>query len=99
MFKRTRNRIETLEQRTLLSANITVDDIAAETASHNVIVAYSDPQGINVSTIDSGDVTVTGPQPVTVTLISTAGSGTDVTATYALAGPGGSWDAADNGTY
>ena len=91
--------MERLEQRTLLSATITIDDITAEAASHTVTVAYNDSQGIDTTTIDASDVTVTGPQPVTVTFVNFVGSGTDVTATYSLAGPGGGWDAADNGTY
>src|SRR4051812_3143244 len=91
--------LESLEQRTLLSAAISVTDITSEAPSHSVTVAYSDPDGVNTATIDGGDLTVSGPKPVSVSLTNFSGSGTNVTATYSLAGPGGAWDAGDNGAY
>ncbi len=71
--------------------------------SQNLTVSYADNVGVNVSSLDAQDIVVTGPNGVkpSVTLVgvNTNSNGTPRTATYQIAAPGGSWDAADNGTY
>ena len=63
-------------------------------------VTYADDSGIDATSIDTGDVSVTGPNgPLAVTGVTVVGNGHDVTATYTIAAPGSSWDAADNGAY
>lgn len=91
--------VEALERRTMLSASIQVEDIDSQADSHTVIVTYTDPQGIDTTTIDPTDLTVSGPGLVEVSLVGSTGSGETVTATYSLATPDGEWDAADNGEY
>jgi hypothetical protein len=71
-------------------------------ATFNVVVTYSDDLGINPATIDVNDISVTGPGfaaakfPTTVSFMV---AGATLTATYTFAAPGGTWIAADNGTY
>jgi hypothetical protein len=64
-------------------------------------VNYHDNVAVDTSSLNDADIKVTGPGSFDsgVTLVSTSGSGTDVSATYRLAAPGGSWNAADNGQY
>src|SRR5688500_6381911 len=90
---------EHLERRALPSATIVTPDLAAEADTHTITVTYTDPDGVDVSSIDATDLTIVGPQTPNVTLGGTSGTGTSVTATYTLAGPGGGWDSADNGSY
>ncbi|MDZ8055514.1 MAG: malectin domain-containing carbohydrate-binding protein [Aulosira sp. ZfuVER01] len=89
----------TLPTASLSAANITTSG----GTSQNLTVSYADNVGINVSTLDSQDIVVTGPngiQPsVTFLSVNTNSNGTPRTATYQITAPGGSWDAADNGTY
>ncbi len=81
------------------AADVGEPDIGA--TSYSFTVQYADDSAVVASTIGPADVTVTGPGgPLTVTGGSTSDpSGTPVTATYTVTPPGGSWDAADNGTY
>ncbi|MFL5331247.1 MAG: choice-of-anchor Q domain-containing protein [Gemmataceae bacterium] len=79
---------------------------AAGGTTYSVTVVYNDETGINTTTINAADLTVSGPgygtpaspnSPPSIT-----GSGTSVTATYSFdapPSPGGSWDSGDNGTY
>jgi large repetitive protein len=71
--------------------------------TYTFTVTYTDNLGINVSTLDSKDIRVTGPngfsQLATFVSVSPTGNGTPRTVTYRLNAPGGSWDAGDNGTY
>ena len=71
--------------------------------SYIFTVTYADNTAINVSTLDSNDVIVTGPlafsAPATFVSVDTNTNGTPRIATYSIIPPGGSWDAADNGTY
>jgi glucose/arabinose dehydrogenase len=69
--------------------------------NYTFTVTYADNQSIDTSTLDSNDVRVTGPGGTTlpVTFVSSILNGTSRVATYRIAAPGGSWDAADNGTY
>jgi Ca2+-binding RTX toxin-like protein len=74
-------------------------DLTAASAAHTVSLTYSDPSGINLSTIDASDLTITGGAgPVTVSGVTTQVNGSSVTATYTLASDGG-FTAADNGSY
>ena len=72
-------------------------------APANFTITYSDDQGINNNTIDANDVTVTAPDgteiPVTLVEVDRPGNGSPITATYAIAAPGGSWDGAEAGDY
>jgi GH25 family lysozyme M1 (1,4-beta-N-acetylmuramidase) len=67
-------------------------------------IIYSDAtSGVDVTTLDSGDITVSGPNSFLANaayLSSTpGGNGSPRTATYQIPAPGGTWTAADNGTY
>jgi hypothetical protein len=67
-------------------------------------VTYTDNTAIDVSTIDSSDLRITGPhgydRSAQFLSLSPAGNGTPRTATYAAPPPSGPvWTAADNGTY
>ena len=84
------------------AADVTIPDTGQ--TSYDIILEFSDNSAIDVSTLDAGDITVTGPGAIgtlTVTGV-TEPTGTDGTprfATYTVTPPGGSWDLADNGTY
>ena len=66
-------------------------------------VEYADDTAVDVSSLDSSDIRVTGPnnfsQLVAFLSATPGGNGTPRTATYQINAPGDSWDAADNGTY
>ena len=64
-------------------------------------VAYSDNVAVAYGTIDSSDVQVSGPGGYSQagTLANLTHSAGTWTATYRIPAPGGSWNAADNGTY
>ena len=64
-------------------------------------VAYNDDVAVNYTTIGTGDVQVTGPLGFSAlgSLSNLTFSGGTWTTTYRITPPGGSWDAADNGTY
>lgn len=87
------------EAATLSATNITQDSGSTYTFS----VTYQDDNGIDVSTLDSNDLRVTGPngfdQPVELVSVSGFSNGSLGTATYRINAPGGSWDATDNGSY
>jgi hypothetical protein len=71
--------------------------------THSFTVTYSDNVAVNLATIDSSDIRVTGPngfdQIAAFVSLNQAGNGTPRTATYRIDAPGGTWDYADNGTY
>ncbi|MCC6124947.1 MAG: hypothetical protein IT426_08295 [Pirellulales bacterium] len=78
----------------------------AGAATCDFTVSYYDQTAINASTIDSGDVRVTGPGgynvaavPVGTGVERNTTAGTVRTVTYRITPPGGSWDLADVGTY
>src|SRR5262249_15628858 len=100
----------------LASFTINIPDITAPTASLSastitsaggtsttLIVTYTDNVGINVSTIDSGDLLVTGPhgfsQVAKLESIDANTNGPVRVATYTITAPGGTWDASDGGSY
>jgi fibronectin-binding autotransporter adhesin len=69
--------------------------------SFTVSVLYVDDVGINTSTIDLNDITVTTPSAVVLHPISKSisGSGQSVTVNYVFTPPNGSWSYADGGNY
>ena len=73
-------------------------------SSHNFTVTYSDNVAVNVASIGTGDVRVTGPngydQLAQFVSVNDPANGTPRTATYQVTpAAGGTWSAADNGTY
>jgi uncharacterized delta-60 repeat protein len=70
--------------------------------SETIEVIYSDSIAVDASTINSGNISVTGPNgPLTVTGVTLSpdvDAGT-ITATYTVAAPGGMWTGADDGAY
>ncbi|MEC4983286.1 MAG: malectin domain-containing carbohydrate-binding protein [Oscillatoria sp. PMC 1068.18] len=76
---------------------------SGSTNDYTFTVQYTDNVAIDVSTIDSSDLKVTGPnnfnQLATLESININSNGTPRTATYSIAAPGGDWDAADAGSY
>ena len=81
------------------AANVT----AAGGTTESFTVTYADNVAVNVSTLDSNDIRVTGPdgysQPATFLSLDNSNNGTPRTATYQITAPGGTWDATDDGTY
>ena len=71
--------------------------------TYTFTVTYSDNVAVNVSTLNSSDVVVTGPnsfsQAATFVSVDTNSNGATRTATYRITAPGGTWDLTDNGTY
>jgi hypothetical protein len=71
--------------------------------SHSCSVTYTDNTAVRLSSLDSTDLLVTGPNGYS-NLVEFIGAdlpidGSPMTGTYSISAPGGSWDAADNGTY
>jgi PA14 domain/FG-GAP-like repeat len=71
--------------------------------SYDFRVYYESPTPLNRATIDSQDIVVTGPnnfsQVAQLGSVNTNTNGSLVIANYRFNAPGGSWDAADAGTY
>jgi len=71
--------------------------------SYSFSVTYSDDVAIKVSTLSTGDVTVTGPGGFSVNPtflgVDDNSDGTPRVATYSFTPPGGAWDKLDNGSY
>jgi hypothetical protein len=80
-------------------ANLTLGGSPSQSCS----VTYTDDTAVRLSSLDSFDVLVTGPNGysnlVEFTGADLPADGTPITATYSIPAPGGSWDAADNGSY
>lgn len=80
-------------------------DLNTRADFHEISVTYSDPSGIDITSIDTNDVRITGPLLTTLDVISVstdavAGqSANEVTATYRVAPASGSFTSLDNGTY
>jgi GH25 family lysozyme M1 (1,4-beta-N-acetylmuramidase) len=73
-------------------------------ANFDFTVTYGDAtSGVDFTTIDSSDIVVNGPngysQSATLIGVDLNSNGSPRVATYRVAAPGGSWDAADNGDY
>jgi GH25 family lysozyme M1 (1,4-beta-N-acetylmuramidase) len=73
-------------------------------ASLTFTVTYSDAtSGVDFTSIDSSDILVSGPngysESATLVSVDVSSNGSPRIATYTIAAPGGTWDAADNGAY
>jgi uncharacterized protein (TIGR03437 family) len=81
------------------AANVTT----AGASGYTFTVTYTDDIAINVATINTDDVRVTGPNGFNATPVFASvdnnTNGTPRSATYQITPPGGSWDTADNGAY
>jgi hypothetical protein len=70
---------------------------------YNMKVSYTNPSGINLSTLGDNDLLVTGPngfsQAMQFLKAARKAKGTNVIATYRLPAPGGKWEVAENGVY
>jgi len=76
------------------------DITAAGNQPYTISVTYRDSDGVNPSTIGPGDLRVVGPKgAVDIADVQFDGPADARTAVYTLQAPGGSWDAADAGTY
>jgi uncharacterized delta-60 repeat protein len=82
----------------------TINPAAATLGASSVAVSvtYTDETAVNVGSINTGNIQVTGPGgPLTIqsaTPSPNSNAGT-IAVTYQVAAPGGTWDAADDGTY
>jgi uncharacterized delta-60 repeat protein len=84
------------------NAQITAPAITtAGASSATITIVYSDNVAVNAASIDTGDITVSGPAgALTVTSAHAAGgNGSPLVATYTVAAPGGNWSSDDNGSY
>lgn len=75
----------------------TATDVSGGTR-HTIVVAYTDALAIDVSTIDDDDVVV-NPGALAAELVRVDVSPNGAQTFYSITAPGGTWDAADNGTY
>jgi probable HAF family extracellular repeat protein len=89
--------IPTPPQATLTNAP---DINSSGATTYSFVVTYTDANGIDSTTLNNA-IQVTGPGGFsqTASLASTAGTSTQLAATYNISAPGGTWDFADNGTY
>jgi hypothetical protein len=84
------------------SVDITQPTLTAGSATIPFTVTYSDQFQVDASTVNSGNITVTGPNGNTlpVTLMSTnLANGQKVTVTYSIQAQNGALSSADNGQY
>jgi hypothetical protein len=82
----------------------TLGNVSTATAGASSVtfsVTYTDVNGVDTTTLGGGAITVTLPNgnSVTANLQSQSGSGSSVSATYAMSAPSGTFSANDNGTY
>ncbi len=86
------------------TAALNISDITtASSQPHAFTITYTDNVAINVSELDNNDIRVTGPNSfdelATFVSVNQSTNGKMRIATYEIAGPGGSWDITDSGTY
>lgn len=71
--------------------------------SHSCSVTYNDDSAVRLSSLDSTDLLVTGPnvysQFAEFIGADLSGDGSPITGSYSIDAPNGTWAAADNGTY
>jgi hypothetical protein len=85
-------------------ASLSVADLTlGGSPSHSCSVTYTDQTAVRLSSLDSTDLVVTGPNGYS-NLVEFIGAdlpadGSPMTGTYSITAPGGTWNAADNGTY
>ncbi|MGB5635789.1 MAG: carbohydrate-binding protein [Waterburya sp.] len=83
---------------------VTLNQLANSKTAASFSVTYADNIGIDLASIDASDVTVTAPNGTKIP-VTLAGVGFNSqnnggpTATYSIAAPGGTWNAADAGEY
>ena len=86
-------------QGSLTAANV----VAVGATTYTFTVRDTDDAAVKVSTLDSNDIIVSGPngfsQAAAFVGVDTNTDGTPRTATYQITPPGGTWNTADNGTY
>ena len=72
-------------------------------ATYQFTITYFDNRGIDVSTLDSNDINVRGPnsfnQNATFVSVNSTADGTPRSVVYSVTAPGGTWDPADDGLY
>jgi hypothetical protein len=71
--------------------------------SHSCSVTYTDDTAVRLSSLDSTDLLVTGPngysRAAELVGADLPSNGSPITGSYSIPAPGDTWDAADNGTY
>ncbi len=71
--------------------------------THSFTVNYTDPSGIDVSSLGAGDVVVTGPngyaEQADFIGVDQPANGAPRTATYSIPAPDTAWNSTNNGTY
>ncbi len=86
-----------------IAVSTTADVTSVGGTSQAITVTYSDFKGITVSTIGTGDITVSGPNGFAIApsfvAVDVNTDGTPRTATYEFTPPGGTWDGNDFGKY
>ncbi|MAQ82764.1 MAG: hypothetical protein CMH12_05970 [Maritimibacter sp.] len=85
-------------------AELVAPDVTTPESTYQFEVTFDDETGIDVSTLDSLDVTVTGAggsfvAAATLVGVDVSADGAPRTATYEITPPGGFWVPEDNGTY
>jgi len=99
--------LEPLEARVLLSApqaTLAADDITAGgTRAYTFVVEYESDIALNLNSLDTGDIMVTGPNGYSRTarlmgVINTVNP-LAVSAVYRIEAPGNNWDPTDDGVY
>ncbi|MBW4655182.1 MAG: hypothetical protein KME20_19395 [Kaiparowitsia implicata GSE-PSE-MK54-09C] len=83
------------------ASNFQISNLNAATNSQFFTIQYVDTAGLDTRSFRNTNIVVTGPDGYqeNAKLFSTTGSDAVQTVTYFFSGPGGSWDANDNGTY
>lgn len=85
------------------TGTVTANDVSQANAgqsSYIFTVEYTDSDdGVDVSTITTGDVTVNNSASIAGATEASGSDGSPKTAIYAITPPGGTWDDSDNGTY
>jgi len=99
-------RVDVTNESIPMAASIVVQNVTTGgVPTHDVTVVYTSPFELDVSTVDAGDIVVTGPDGLPLTVISATVVHTDNSndpssaVTYTVAAPGGVFDPADNGAY
>lgn len=85
-------------------AVLSVTDVTAQGGTNHIFtVSWSDDTAVRVSSLDSADVRVMGPNgfvaQAALISVNDDTDGSPRVATYGVAAPGGVWEAVDNGTY
>ena len=82
-------------------ATFSAPNVTSASTNEKITITYTDDAGLNATTIDKNDLSVTGPSGVVaVSGVTVDASNPDsVVATYSLTTPGGQWTSADNGAY